>query len=124
MLDLMSATEAALRNDFDQRVDRKKKDPLSRRFRQLRKKHGDRVRLDEHLLEAWSLSVEDADDLHRRTVREAIALFRGDINLRNWLAHGRHRRPKLARQYPSAAEVFEACRRLQIATGLREETGH
>jgi hypothetical protein len=51
MLDLLSATEAALRVDFWNRVHDKEKDELSRRFRDLVKQFDEKIAFEEHILD-------------------------------------------------------------------------
>jgi hypothetical protein len=54
MLALLSTVEAILRLDFEDRVTRRRKDPVSRRFRELRRR-GSRARLDDDVLALGSL---------------------------------------------------------------------
>jgi hypothetical protein len=102
MLELLATTEAALRIEFESRVSARKKDGLSRRFRELRKKHGDKIELNEHIL----VPLKDEG-----VAANVIAAFRGTLGLRHWLAHGRHWRPKLGRGY-SHGDVFDIARAL------------
>jgi len=108
-LSLLAATEAALRVDFHNRVSNRSKDALSRAFRQIRKRRGKRVRLDEDILTAWSD--------HHSLARRSIGDFRGALNLRDWLAHGRYWTPKLGRQYDSQG-IFRLSEALLVATKL------
>jgi hypothetical protein len=110
MLDLMSATEAAVRVDFWRRVHGRDRDALSRRFRDLAKVYEDRVSLEEHVL--------DARVAERPDVRSPARDFKGALRLRNWLAHGRYWTPKLARQSYTPADVYDVCDRLLRQAGL------
>lgn len=97
MLDLLSTAEAALRIDFQSRVKQRRRDAVSRQFRDLAKKHGDRIRL-EHILQTWKK--------HAPATKTAVGDFKGVLRLRDWLAHGRHWTPKLGRSY-TPADVFD-----------------
>jgi hypothetical protein len=85
--ELLATVEACLRLDFQNRVDTKRKDVVSRVFRDIAKR-GSRVRLDEDILETWKTEHG-----------VSVAPLRGALNLRNWLAHGRHYHPKLGQKY-------------------------
>jgi len=98
MLDLIAATEAAIRLDYQTRAYHGKGDEISRHFRKLYKKARDRVSLEWDVLEAWKR-------LAPRT-RAAVGDFCGALNLRHWLAHGRYWNPKLGRDY-SPADVYD-----------------
>jgi hypothetical protein len=111
MLNLLSATEAALRVDFWNRVHDKQRDKLSRVFRQLVKKFDERIALEDHLLDAWMDCQPDT--------KSRAGDFIGALKLRNWLAHGRYWTPKLARQSYSPGDVFDICDGLLRRTGLR-----
>jgi len=101
MLDLLTTTEAILRVDFRDRVEQRKKDPLSRKYRELNKRKS-RLHLDEDILEALK-------DTGIRA--QAISGFRGALRLRHWLAHGRYWHPKLGRGY-APNDVFDIVRAL------------
>jgi hypothetical protein len=45
--ELLATTEGVLRIDFQERVDRRENDPVSRRFRELAKKHADKILFEE-----------------------------------------------------------------------------
>ena len=99
MLDLLTTTEAILRVDFWKRVEQKKKDPLSRRYRELSRRKRS-LRLDDDILEA----LKDAG------VRpQSISDFRGALKLRHWLAHGRYWHPRLGRD-SAPHEIWEMAR--------------
>lgn len=102
MFELLATTEAILRIDFNERVALKKKDRLSRRYRELDRSNGDNIRLAEDLLTAMKDAV---------TEPKVVSDFLGVLNLRNWLAHGRYWHPKLGRGY-TPNDVFDVCRDL------------
>lgn len=110
-LTIVAATEAALRVDFNNRVAQRLKDGASRKFREIRRSRGSRVRLDEDILEAWGE--------HLRPAKQAISDFRGVLRFRDWLAHGRYWVPKLGRDYQSA-DVYVASTNLVLALPLSE----
>jgi hypothetical protein len=77
----LARVEAALRNDYELRATRRRKDPLSRAFRVIYRTKGERVRFDEDLLDLW---VQHHPDLRRH-----IGELRAALHFRHWLAHGR-----------------------------------
>ena len=108
MLDLLSAAEAAIRLNFLTRVEKRKKDLVSRRFRQLYKQKGWRVDLEGDLLATWKRLVP-------QTAR-AVGDFNGALGLRHWLAHGRYWDPKLGRDY-SPEVIYDISHNLLSAIG-------
>lgn len=112
ILGMLACTEAALRVDFIERVSNRRKDRVSRRFRLAFKRHGRHVRLVEDILDPWREHGDSA-------ARAAVPEFKGALNLRHWLAHGRYWRPKLGRAAGyDPVDVFDICRQLLQATGL------
>jgi hypothetical protein len=97
MFELLATTEAVLRIEFQWRVVARKKDTLSRRFREIQKTRGNKIRLDEDIL----VPLKDEG--------VPISDFRGTLKLRDWLAHGKHWHPKLGRGY-TPADVFDVVR--------------
>jgi hypothetical protein len=91
-----------LRIEVRTRATLRKKDSLSRCFRRLHKAKGDRIRLDEDILDTMK---------QEGVSQSAIAAFRGALDLRHWLAHGRHWHPKLGRGY-APSDVFDISRAL------------
>lgn len=88
---LFASAEAELRVDFQKRTGDKKKDSISRSFRDLNKikeKKGGKIRLVE-LLDKW---VEN-----KPSVKKTVSAFKGLKKHRDWLAHGRYWIPKLGR---------------------------
>ncbi len=90
-LGMMTAAEAALRQDYAQRVYRRKKDDLSRDMRKLYQEKGPRVSISDDLLALWAE--------HHPSCTRVIGEFRGAVRFRDWLAHGRWWLPKLGRGY-------------------------
>jgi len=105
-LNLLAAAEAVMMVDFYHRVYEKRKDRVSRRFRRLhtrkRQQSRPRVSLDEEVLEIWSSE--------RPSAKKSIGQFRGALNYRHWLAHGRYWAPKLGMRYfpQNIQEIVEA----------------
>jgi hypothetical protein len=96
-LAVLSSIEAAFRVDYLTRCAGRLKDPLSRDLRILFKKYGQRVSLEEDILQLWSE--------HYPAFKLAIGELRGAFRFRHWLAHGRYWAPKLGRKY-DFTEVF------------------
>lgn len=92
---LIASAEAAMRVDFLERVYEKRKDRVSRAFRDIYKSRCEhnktRVRLDEDILDTWASEIAKAST--------AVETFKGALKYRHWLAHGRYWVPKLGRRY-------------------------
>ncbi len=99
MLLLLSATEAALRVKYIVRVIQSKKDEISKKFIALYRERKLEVSLEEHILETWITLPGD---------KSAISEFKGALNLRHWLAHGRYWKPRLGREY-DPLDIYEIC---------------
>lgn len=83
VLDLLTALEGHVRADFDGRVHRRKKDILSRSYREIKKKGKfleGRIPF-EMLFDAWKQ--------HHTTCKIHVGRIKGLWHFRNWLAHGR-----------------------------------
>lgn len=116
---LLAEAEAVLRVDYKVRISERKKDDVSRKFRDIDKsakaratKNGGkkaRVRLDLDLLDTW---VETTP-----ACKSAVSAFRGVLKLRHWLAHGRYWVPHLPANY-SAADAFAIADALFQALGV------
>jgi hypothetical protein len=112
MLGMFACTEAALRVDFIERVSYRNKDQVSRGFRDAFKERGERIRLEEDILDVWWEHGNDG-------ISRAVSEFKGALNLRHCLAHGSYWKPKLGRAAGYApVDVFEICRKLLQAIGL------
>ena len=90
-LTILSFLEASFRIDYLQRCYLKKKDKLSRAFREIHKHRGSRARFEEDILEGWKQFTTVSPSL--------IGEVCGVWNYRNWLAHGRYWVPKLGQRY-------------------------
>lgn len=88
---LMTVIEALFKIDFTKRCQRRSKDSLSRRFRELHKVHKSRIKFGEDILEAWKTNVAGAS--------RPVSDIRSALKYRDWLAHGRYWVPKLGRRY-------------------------
>ena len=82
MLDLMAAAEAAIRVDYLTRVYYRRKDHVSRKLRELYKQAGERVKLEDGILEVWRNCKPGS--------KVVVSNFRAACNYRHWLAHGRY----------------------------------
>lgn len=81
-LSVLSAIEAIFRIDYLERCYTKKKDPISRVFRQLYKKEGPRVSFEKHILFVWERESTGASII--------IDKLKDVFKYRHWLAHGRY----------------------------------
>jgi hypothetical protein len=90
-LALLIAAEGELRRDYWTRVYERRKDELSRHFREIHKHRGKRVLLEQHILAGWRRYRPEA----RSSVNEFIAALR----YRHWLAHGRYWVASFGRRY-------------------------
>jgi len=85
-LAVLTSLEAHFRIDFDFRCKERKKDLLSRHFRQVERARGKNVRLDEDIFEGWKE--------HGSAPSAMISQLRGAFKFRHWIAHGRYWNPK------------------------------
>ena len=90
-MSLLAAVEAAFRIDYLQRCYQKKKDIISRRFREVFREKEAYASLEQDILEVW----KD----HTTGSARLIADLRGAFKFRHWMAHGRYWTPKLGRNY-------------------------
>ena len=90
-LTILTAVEAAFRIDYLQRCYGKKKDAVSREFRQLHKQKRDRVSLEDEIFDVWKK--------HTNGGAEIISNLIGAFKFRHWMAHGRYWIPKLGQKY-------------------------
>jgi hypothetical protein len=82
------------------RVATRRKDGLSRRFREIKKLNGDKIRLED------ILGALKKDGIPM----SVVAAFRGTLRLRDWLAHGRHWHPKPGQNYVPG-DVFDIAKK-------------
>lgn len=104
-MNLLAALEAAFRVDFLQRCYRRRKDPVSREFRELYALKGIYVSLEEDIFQVWK----------RRSSVSSIVIshLKGAFKYRHWLAHGRYWVPKFGRYdyhaiYALAEAIFDS----------------
>ncbi len=109
MLNLLAAAEATIRIDYLDRVSRRKKDAVSRRFRDIHRQKGQRAALSKDILAAWK-------DYGQAT-KQYVGDFNGALKLRHWLAHGRYWSPKLGKDYVPD-DVYEITWNLLQRMGL------
>jgi hypothetical protein len=116
MLGMMGSMEAALRVDFIERVSNRKKDEVSRKFRRIANRRDiGRIRLEEDILDTWR------DFGSHDRIKSAVAEFKGTLNLRHWLAHGRYWKPKLGRAAGyDPVDILDVCKELLQVVGLME----
>ena len=89
-MSILSALEATFRVDFLQRCYKRRRDPLSRAFREVHRKKGQRVPLTD-ILSEW----QQHPDVSRSVIKDLERVFR----YRHWLAHGRYWTPKIGQEY-------------------------
>lgn len=91
---LIAPAEASFRVDFLQRVYDKRKDEISRQFRSIYngKRNYSRLNiiLEDDILDIWTERVPAS--------KSPVGDFKGALNYRHWLAHGRYWVPKLGRR--------------------------
>lgn len=88
---LLASIEASFRVDYLQRNYAKKRDDLSRAFRDLYKQKQQRVSLTDDILQRWRE--------HSDVTPMLVGNIRGAFRYRDWLAHGRYWVARLGRQY-------------------------
>lgn len=98
-LGLLSSAEAALRMDYLSRVYEKRKDYLSRDFRDLYRVKERKVLLDDDILEFWKK--------HYPQYKQAISDYMAALKYRHWLAHGRYWNPKFGRKSYDVFTIYE-----------------
>jgi hypothetical protein len=104
-LNLMASAEASLRLDYLTRVLRGqiKKNKIDRKFQELYNQKGNRASLRDDILEMWKTVHPECTN--------SVSDFRGALNVRDWLAHGRYWTPNFGRKY-GAALVFNISKNL------------
>lgn len=81
-LSLLGAFEARLRIDYAIRCEQRYRDSLSRAFRELHKRHGLRVHLEEQIMATWERVMPE--------LKSELQELRSAMKYRHWLAHGRY----------------------------------
>ncbi len=89
-MSILAALEATFRMDFLQRCYKRRRDALSRSFRELHGQRGQYVPLKD-IFGLWQLH----SDVSRSIISDLARAF----NYRHWLAHGRYWTPKIGREY-------------------------
>lgn len=90
-MSLLAAVEAAFRIDYLQRCYQKKKDDVSRGFRELYKEKETRASLEDDIFEVWRNNTTGSSQI--------IGNLRGAFKFRHWMAHGRYWTPKFGQTY-------------------------
>ena len=90
-LAILAAIEASFRIDYLQRCQQKKKDAISRAFREIFADKGFRTSLEDDILGVWAERFDGSKTI--------IGELRGALKFHHWLAHGRYWTPKLGRRY-------------------------
>lgn len=90
-LTVLSALEASFRIDYLKRCYQKEKDALSRIMREIYKKKGHHVSLEDDIFDTWKKYYPKSKNM--------ISELLGAFKYRHWLAHGRYWEPKLGRKY-------------------------
>lgn len=102
-LNIMASVEATIRIDYLKRVYARKKDSVSRRFRELHKEKGVKASLEEDILKIWKQE--------QLSCKTAIDNFQNATRLRHWLAHGRYWTPKRGKSY-NLNTIFDIAQQL------------
>jgi len=90
-MSLLAAIEAVFRVDYLQRCYQKKKDAVSRQFREIYKAKEIHASLEDDIFEVWKNNSTGSTKL--------IGDLRGAFKFRHWMAHGRYWTPKLGQKY-------------------------
>lgn len=106
VLSMMASAEAKLQSDYDDRLDAKRKDPLTKAYRNLHLRlkfkgwfiRKIRPQFDNHILE----TIKDSGIAPPHVVGN----FRDALNLRHWLAHGRYWGVNLGRTTYSPDDIY------------------
>jgi hypothetical protein len=88
---LLADLEATFKIDYLQRCYKKKKEPISRAFRDFYEEVGSSISLGRQILPAWKE--------HHPEFKGIIGTINSAINYRDWIAHGRYWTPSLGRRY-------------------------
>ena len=113
---ILAATEATVRVDFLARVYEKRRDTVSRTFRDIYKSRCDhnkiKVRLEEDILDTWGEQLPDS--------KSDVGRLKGAFKYRHWLAHGRYWVPKLGQRYDPSG-LFLLIDGFFVKTGLSNQ---
>jgi hypothetical protein len=98
-LSLLAALEAMFRIDYKERIEKRKKDHLSKTLKVVYQNKGIRASLEEDIFDAW---------LENTTVKpKLIEDLKGAYKYRHWLAHGRYWTPKMGRPDYDYSEIYQ-----------------
>lgn len=107
---LLAATEASMRVDFHERVNKRGKGDLDRVFLSIYRDKREKISLEEHILDVWKEFKSDS--------RHIFTNFKGLLNYRNWLAHGRYWTPNLSRTKNDFDSLYPIC--FEVEKVIRE----
>ena len=103
---VLASIEASFRVDYLQRNYAKKRDDLSRAFRDLYREKQQRASLTDDILEAWRR--------HSNVGPKLVGDIRSAFRYRDWLAHGRYWVAKLGRPYDFET-IYDLARDVELA---------
>ncbi|MEY4767983.1 MAG: hypothetical protein RL637_622 [Pseudomonadota bacterium] len=98
-LSLLAALEAVFRIDYKERVEKRKKDCLSKALRMIHQTKELKASLEEDIFNAW---LENTD-----VKPKLIEDLKGAFKYRHWLAHGRYWTPKMGRPDYEYSEIYQ-----------------
>jgi hypothetical protein len=98
-LAVLASLEAAFRIDYLRRSQKRRKGALSRAFREIYRKKGERASLEEDIFGTW---LRNSD-----VPRWVIGRLRGAFRFRHWLAHGRYWEPNQQYDFNSVFMLAE-----------------
>lgn len=84
---LLAATEASLKIDFDERVSARWKDSLTEEFIRLYRLKKEKISIEQDILPAWKEYVPEK--------KRVFSELQGAFKYRHWVAHGRYWAPDL-----------------------------
>lgn len=115
MLDLLASAEAAIKVDYLNRLGKRKpKGDLLKKYRLLYKEKGSKVSLESDILEILKETNEE--------LKSKIGDFKGILELRHWLAHGRYWEPSLPRELRQyqVVDIYDIANSLLEGMGVLE----
>ncbi|NHC41067.1 hypothetical protein G6549_13915 [Bacillus sp. MM2020_1] len=98
---ILAATEASLRVDFHERVNKRGKSDLDRAFLRIYREKRDKISLEEHIIDEWKEFKSD--------LRHIFTNFKGLLSYRHWLAHGRYWTPNLSLRKNDFDSLYPIC---------------
>ncbi|CAN2049158.1 RiboL-PSP-HEPN domain-containing protein [Candidatus Magnetomoraceae bacterium gMMP-1] len=88
---ILSSVEAKFRMDYLQRVYKRYRDNLTKKFRELYNNKANKASLEDDILELWKKCYP--------LYKNIISDYKGTLKFRHWLAHGRYWVPKFGKKY-------------------------